>query len=79
MCTCVAAFLMLLAIGGTAVPVRAANIAVIVSSDADEYKEALKGFIEVAGQHTVGVESEQGKGSTCIFSIPLRVKTEVTP
>jgi hypothetical protein len=47
--TCVAAFLMFLAIGGTAVPVRAANIAVLVSSDADEYKDALKGFKEVAG------------------------------
>ena len=78
--TYVAAFLMLLAIGGTAVPVRAANIAVLVSSDADEYKEALKGFKEVAGQHTVAVYDMYGdldRGRKALAEIERKGKPDL--
>jgi putative ABC transport system substrate-binding protein len=45
---------------GTAGPAGAGSVAAILSSDADEYKEALKGFKESAGHQVVAVYDMDG-------------------
>ena len=54
--------LVLLGVGllGMAAPSAAATVAAILSSDADEYKEALKGFRESAGHQVVAVYDMDG-------------------
>ena len=56
----VTACLMLAALVAAVAPATAATIAVVLSSDAEEYKEALKGFQEAAGQHSVAVYEMNG-------------------
>lgn len=75
-----AAVSVLLAILAVAAPVRAANIAVFVSSDADEYKEALKGFKEAAGQHAVTVFEMNGdleRGRKALAEIERKAKPDL--
>ncbi|MET0851186.1 MAG: hypothetical protein ABW020_08670, partial [Candidatus Rokuibacteriota bacterium] len=45
--------LLLFALLGVPGPAGAGSVAAILSSDADEYKEALKGFKESAGHQVV--------------------------
>jgi putative ABC transport system substrate-binding protein len=70
----------LLAILGVAARARAANIAVFISSDADEYKEALKGFKEAAGQHAVTVFDMYGdldKGRKALAEVERKGKPDL--
>ena len=58
----------------------AASIAVLLSSDADEYKEALKGFKETAGQHTIAVYDMYGdldKGRKALADIERKGKPDL--
>jgi putative ABC transport system substrate-binding protein len=61
-------------------PATAATIAVLVSSDADEYKEALKGFKEAAGQHNVAVYDMYGdldKGRKALAEIERKGRPDL--
>ena len=63
-----------------AAPADAGGIAVLLSSDADEYKEALRGFKETAGHPIVGVydmEADPDLGRKLLGDIERKAKPDL--
>jgi ABC-type uncharacterized transport system substrate-binding protein len=61
-------------------PATAGNVAVLLSSDADEYKEALRGFKETAGHQVVSVydmEADPDQGKKLLGDIERKVKPDL--
>jgi len=61
-------------------PATAGNVAVLLSSDADEYKEALRGFKETAGHQVVAVydmEADPDQGKKLLGDIERKVKPDL--
>jgi putative tryptophan/tyrosine transport system substrate-binding protein len=65
---------------GVTSPALAANVAVIMSSKVDDYKEALRGFREVA-KHRIVAEYDMGgdpeKGPSIVADIETKVKPDL--
>src|SRR5688572_26584888 len=61
-------------------PAGAATVAVLLSSDADEYREALKGFKEASGHQVVAVydmEADPDQGKKLLNEIERKVKPDL--
>jgi ABC-type uncharacterized transport system substrate-binding protein len=74
-------FLLILAgVPGIARPAAAANVAVIMSSQVEDYKEALRGFRETAGQRIVAeydMDEDLDKGRRILTEIERKVKPDL--
>ena len=75
------AVLLLIALAlAAAAPAVAGTVAVLLSSDADEYKEALRGFKETAGHQVVAVydmEADPDQGRKLLGEIERKVKPDL--
>jgi putative tryptophan/tyrosine transport system substrate-binding protein len=61
-------------------PAGAANVAVLLSSDADEYKDAVRGFKETSGHQIVAVydmEADPDQGKKLLVDIERKVKPDL--
>ena len=75
-----AALLGLLLVASVSATASAGTIAVLMSSDADEYRDALKGFKMTAGQHTYAVHDMYGdleRGRKALAEIERKGKPDL--
>jgi putative ABC transport system substrate-binding protein len=72
--------LMIWSTTGLAAPAFGANVAVIMSSKVDDYKEALQGFKEI-GRHRIAAEYDMGgdpeKGPPIVAEIEKKIKPDL--